>query len=505
VRWPALWLAGAALLGGAGCYRPRPLDARTVGTEVEEEQPPVAAARTGPAPATPATQASAVTTAAPGDRAAPLAPAASAPDDLAPAAPPDHGSVAPVEQLSEEQAVARALRFNPGLRAQRHQVGMAEGEITAATALSNPTVELNWQRLEAPAEHAFSVQLAWAPPQPELYAAKRDAARAGAKAVKSEIAESEWEVVTAVRSAHANLLALGEQRRLVEVSLAKRRRIEELLERRVRGGASTSIDFSLAQLSVAEGERQHEELAAQELEAGRQLAQLLGSTRTLRARGALPEESGPLPAYQALVDEALASRPSLTAEQSRFLQREEAIRVENARRWPWFELTSAPRYRYEVNSRHTNDFQFGVRFTVPILDQNAGPIRVAEAARDAEREQFRQQAQAIRREIGTGLDEVTQRRSSLERYRRTVLPSLDAHERLLNSAAQGGQLDVVAVLRAEDAILRSRSEFVALLLSHHQAWLRLDSATGRRVAAGAPLRSQVAPPTGPATPREAPR
>ena len=100
---------------------------------------------------------------------------------------------------------------------------------------------------------------------------------------------------------------------------------------------------------------------------------------------------------------------------------------------------------------------------------------------------------------------MTQRRSSLERYRRTVLPSLDAHERLLNSAAQGGQLDVVAVLRAEDAILRSRSEFVALLLSHHQAWLRLDSATGRRVAAGAPLRSQVAPPTGPANPREAPR
>jgi outer membrane protein TolC len=123
---------------------------------------------------------------------------------------------------------------------------------------------------------------------------------------------------------------------------------------------------------------------------------------------------------------------------------------------------------------------------------------VAEATRDAERERYRAQAESIRRELAAALDEVAQRRVSLQRYRAAVLPSLDAHERLLGIAAQGGQIDVVAVLRAEDAILRSRSEFVAIRRAHHQAWLRLDRAVGRRVAAEA---APVASPQRPSAPK----
>lgn len=486
MRWGHGLLGSAALLGGAACYQPRPLDARAVLDEVADEQrtESVASAASLPSPsvravATPgaATPAYAGGKVEPGQTAGPTSAPVAAGEPPSGRDPRDA-----FEALTEDQAVARALRFNAGLRARRHQLGIAEGQITAATALSNPTVELEWLRLESPADHAFSVKLAWSPPQPGIYAAKRDAARAQSEAVKSEIAESEWEVMTAVRAAHANLLAIAEQQQLVETSLVKRRRINELVQQRVHGGASTSIDLSLAQLSVADGEREREDLSTRELQEARELGGLLGCSRPVRARGTVPEEKGPLPAYQSLVDTALASRPALTAEQLRFLQREQEIRLERARRWPWFELTSSPRYRYEMGSQHPNDFQVGVRFTVPILDQNAGPIRMAEAARDAEREQFRQQGESIRREIAAGLAEVAQRRMSLERYQRTVLPSLDAHEKLLNAAAQGGQIDVVAVLRAEDAVLRSRSEFVAVRLAHHQAWLRLDSATGRRLA-----------------------
>jgi len=484
VRWRHGLLGCAGLLGSPACYQPRPLDARVVLDEVADEQRTESTASTTPLPlSSPRTVAApAAADARPAPAGEKMAPGETAGPTTAIGGLGEGDPRDAWEALTEDQAVARALRFNAALRARRHQLGMAEGQITAATALSNPTVELEWLRLESPADRAFSVKLAWSPPQPGVYAAKRDAARAQSAAVKSEISESEWEVVTAVRAAHANLVALAEQQRLVEISLVKRRRINELVRQRVHGGASTSIDLSLAQLSVADGEREREDLSARELEEARELGRLLGCSRPIRARGTVPEEKGPLPAYQSLVDTAMASRPALTAEQLRFLQREEEIRLERARRWPWFELTSSPRYRYEMGSQHPNDLQVGVRFTVPLLDQNAGPIRMAEAARDAEREQFRQQGESIRREIAAGLAEVAQRRMSLERYQRTVLPSLDAHEKLLNAAAQGGQIDVVAVLRAEDAVLRSRSEFVAVRLAHHQAWLRLDSATGRRVA-----------------------
>jgi cobalt-zinc-cadmium efflux system outer membrane protein len=474
----------ALLLGAGGCYQPRPLDARGVLEEVADEQraetiasAPSLPPAPGPAVAISGRPSVSIGAASPaGESGAPVA-ARGAVQNPGVREPPDD-----FEELTEDQAVARALRFNPGLRARRHQLGIAEGQITAATALSNPTVELEWLRLESPADHGFSAKLAWAPPQPGIYAAKRGAAQAQAKAVKSEIAESEWELLTAVRAAHADLVAITEQRQLVDASLIKRRRIHELVQQRVRGGASTSIDLSLAQLSVADGERQREDLSSQALQGARELAELLGCSRPVWARGVVPEEKAPLPAYGALVDAALTSRPALTAEQLRFLQREEEIRLESARRWPWFELTTAPRYRHDSGSRHPDDFQVGVRFTVPIFDQNAGPIRMAEAARDAQREQFRQQGESIRREIAAGLAEVAQRRRSLERYQRAVLPGLDAHEKLLIAAAQGGQIDVVTVLRAEDAILRSRSEFIAVRLAHHRAWLRLDSATGRHLA-----------------------
>ena len=70
------------------------------------------------------------------------------------------------------------------------------------------------------------------------------------------------------------------------------------------------------------------------------------------------------------------------------------------------------------------------------------------------------------------------RQEALRRFRESVLPRLESHEKLLADAASGGQLDVVAVLTAEDVLLRSRREYVGLRLAHHLAWLALDRAVG---------------------------
>src|SRR5204862_1326888 len=139
----------------------------------------------------------------------------------------------------------------------------------------------------------------------------------------------------------------------------------------------------------------------------------------------LPEEVAALPDLEPLVDAALESRPALRAGESRFQQREETIRLEQARRWPWLRLTSLPRYRFDPYDVHRADYSVGVQLTVPILNQNAGPIRIAEATRDAERERYRAQAESIARELDSGIEELRQRRASIQRYRTNVLPSLD--------------------------------------------------------------------------------
>jgi outer membrane protein TolC len=442
--------AGPTLLGlalAAGCYQPRPLDARAVMNDLARE----------PAGAAPG----------PGSR---------------PALTPPAG-------LTEDAAVQLALRGNPDLRAARQQRGIAEGQIVAASALANPTVGFDMIHLEDwPSQVGWAITLGWAPPQPGIYAAGRAAARAGAAAVEADIAEAEWQVATAVRAAHATLLAISEKGALVDKDLETRRRILDLVRKRLAGGASTRLDLGLAQLAVAEVERERDDLATQQIGAAADLGLLLGTTPARDVAGRLGAETSPPPALDALVEATLATRPALAAEERRYHQREETVRLEMARRWPWFRLTAMPRYRSDGSDVHPSDFSAGLELTVPILNLNGGPIQIAEATRDQEREAFAKLVGGIRRDLTSARDEIALRGETLRRYEAQVLPDLAAQEKLLAAAVAGGQLDVVALTTAEDVILRSRSTYVDLRLACYRAWLALDRTVGRRLSAQASAR-----------------
>jgi cobalt-zinc-cadmium efflux system outer membrane protein len=425
-----------------GCYQPRPLDARAVMNEVAAEA-----------------RAPAATAKAPTGGAAPVA-------------------------LSEDEAVALALRSNPDLRAARHQRGVADGELVAAGALANPTVDFDFIHIEDyGSRRGWAVALGWEPPQPGIYSARRAAARAQVDAVVADLAEAEAQLANAVRGAHAALLAIGEKRRLVEQAISGRRQIAALVGKRVNGGASTRLDLGLADLATSQVERDRDELAAQEIAATAQLAALLGTAPPDGVTGTLPTDVNGPPALEPLVEAALAARPALVAEEKRFAVREETLRLEHARSWPWFRLTAIPRYRSDASDVHPNDFAMGLQLTLPIFNQNGGPIRVAEATRDQERELFRKQLVDLRRDIEGARAQVALRSETLRRYETSLLPALDAQEKLLATSMAGGQLDVVAILQAADVILRSRRDAVDVRLACYRARLDLERAVGRHPVA----------------------
>ncbi len=432
------------LLGGlafvAGCYQPRPLDARGVLDQLANE----------------------------------------------PGGDPSRGgrpSFTPPTGLTEDAAVALALRGNPDLRAARHQRGIAEGEVIAAGALANPTVAFDLIHVEDwGTQVGWAVALGWTPPQPGVYAAGRAAARAGAEAVDAEIAEAEWQIATEVRAAHASLLALAEKTAIVDRELAARRQILELVKKRVAGGASTRLDLGLAELAVADVDRERDDLATQEIAAATALGQLLGTTAAHDVAGRLGTDARPPPPLDALLDATLASRPALAAEERRYRQREETVRLETARRWPWFRFTAIPRYRADGSDVHPRDFSAGIELTLPLLNFNAGPIEVAEASRDQERETFAKLVGGIRRDLTSARDELALRGETLRRYETQVLPGLDAQEKLLATAVAGGQLDIVALTTAEGVILRSHSTYVDLRLACYRAWVALERTVGRRIS-----------------------
>ena len=438
-----------AALTATGCYQPRALDARTVLREL-----PPAEAGAG--------------------------------DGRAMESRGSRPSATPAAALTEDAAVVLALRSNPDLRMLRDQRGIAEGEVVAAGALANPTVAFDLIHLEDwGAQRAWALSLGWEPPQPAVYAARRAAARAGAEAVDAELAEAAWQIAAAVRAAHASLLAIAEKRALVDREVGARQRIVELVRARVAGGASTRLDLGVAALAVAQVERESDELAAQEIAAAAALGQLLGTAPAHAIAGDLFDDPRPPPALDALVEETLAARPALAAEERRYRQREETVRLERARRWPWFRFTAVPRYRADGSDVHPHDFSAGVEVSVPIFNLNRGPIQIAEATRDQEHEAFGKLVGGVRRELASAREEIALRGEALRRYVDEVLPGLETQERLLAKAVAGGQIDIVALTTAEDLILRSRSTYIDLRLACYRAWIDLDRTVGRRLSPAA--------------------
>ncbi|MBI5478395.1 MAG: TolC family protein, partial [Deltaproteobacteria bacterium] len=333
----------------------------------------------------------------------------------------------------------------------------------------------------------FGVGFQWSPPQPVERSARKRQAEARLQEVRQEIFEREWQLATEVRAACALLRELQEQGRLLEGAVTRRQRIIELVHKRIQLGASTRLDLNLVSLALTQVERERDDVEAQRVVAVRALQALVGApdaTVALQASPADQDAPATPPDGRALEDQALAARPALRAAKARYLQREQAVRREYAQRLPWFQLSAAPRYRFNPSSnKYDHDLYLGVEVTLPIFNWNTGGIRVAEAERREEREKMVALLSHLRRDIGMAQARLEVHRAALVRFRERVLPALAEHERLLEVTMRGGQVDLVTLLTAEDVVLRHRRAYAALLLQHRTAWLALERAVGARVFA----------------------
>lgn len=386
----------------------------------------------------------------------------------------------PVGGIDADEAVALALRWNPELRAMRKQRAIAEGEIVSAGALQNPSLKLELLHAQDASQLGFGGTLNFVPPQPVELSSRRGQARARLDEVMGLLAEREWSLANQVRLTHAALIELREQRHLYEASVAVRQRLISVLRTRLERGASTRLELNLADIAGLQLRRAIDDIELRNVQAQAQLQGLLGATfaEPIRVRGERFVQSidQELPAAAALFTQALARRPLLKAAHARVTQREQALRLEKTRRWPWFELST--RYRLNGSNRFPNDFQIGLEMTLPILNTNAGPIQVAVAELDRERAQLDVQVVSLEQNIRAACAELTVRREILLRFQRDVLPIVNEHEQLMEAAVRGSQVDMVALLGSEESALRTRREESDARLAYQRAWLLLEQAAG---------------------------
>lgn len=402
--------------------------------------------------------------------------AAAAPDQLArPTVVSSHPA------LSEDEAVLIALRDNPQLRLYRTERAVAAGQIITATALNNPSLGVDALHVQAPDKLGWEFSLKWTPPQPVEWLARRSQARARQEEVNYEIAEREWALATEVRVVFSTLIELADQRQMGEQGLLLRKRLSTATRTRVNRGAGTRLELNLVELAQMYAQRDFDELDVRVQQAQNALQLLLGVT----SAAPIPITGSPvnpiIPSAptrpEPLAEQALATRPALQAAYARITQRNQAIRAETARRYPW--LTFKGTYRENNLSSYPHDLQLGIDLSLPVLNTNAGPLKVAEAELAREHASILALVQQITQRVYAACAELNIRRSILLRFTQDVLPSLQEHERLLEVAARGAEIDLVALLSGEEAVLRRRRDHSDARLAYRRAQLQLQAAIGQ--------------------------
>ncbi|MBN6743091.1 TolC family protein, partial [Acidithiobacillus sp. MC6.1] len=207
-----------------------------------------------------------------------------------------------------------------------------------------------------------------------------------ATAAHFQVGEAAWLLRSQVRQRFLDYFAALEQTKLLEAETATRAQMLALMQQRLVAGESAAFDVSTALLDLQRAHLAQARAQAQEAGTRAALAQALGlPVRALNgvefsfADVEQPPTLQQLPSA-AVQRAALLNRLDLRQALARYAAAEAALKLQVAKQYP--DLRLGPGYGWEQGD---NRWGLSISLTLPLLNQNQGPIaearaRVAETA-----------------------------------------------------------------------------------------------------------------------------
>ncbi|MHB8248025.1 MAG: TolC family protein [Acidithiobacillus sp.] len=278
--------------------------------------------------------------------------------------------------------VLLALYESPELAVQRARWQVARANVITAGQRPNPSIGFLSQHHSIAPEGVLPWTLGFSFDIPIETAGKRgdrvQGALALADAARFQVGESAWRVRALVRQRFLDLFAAIEQVKLLKAEMALRRRMLKLVAQRFAVGESSAFAVNSIQLDL---QRTHMALATAEARgasARAALAQALGlpvgAIADLRFDFTDMKQppAGQYPPLATLERAALLHRLDLRASLAQYAAAEDALKLEIAKQYPDIHL--GPGYKWEEGD---NRWGLGLTITLPILNQNQGPIAAA--------------------------------------------------------------------------------------------------------------------------------
>jgi len=277
-----------------------------------------------------------------------------------------------------------AFYYHPDLDVARAKWGVAKAGIQTAGARPNPTVNL-------PSEFAFNPDVGTSPwaaainfDIPIETAGKRgyriQQAKHQSEMAQFNIASAAWVVRSRLRKSLLALYAARQEQIYLQQALTLQRENLSVLKERESDNSLSPWAVTHAQLPLDEGVLALQDAQKREAEAWAQLAQALGVTVasldglhvSLNFFEHLPRQL-PLPTLRR---QALLNRSDILAGLAEYAGAESALRLEIAKQYP--DVNFNPGYLFDQGQ---NKWTFGLSLTLPIFNQNKGPIAEADARR----------------------------------------------------------------------------------------------------------------------------
>lgn len=363
-------------------------------------------------------------------------------------------------QSSIDRVLRDVEQNNKDLRANAQLNASQKLEARIGNSLPDPTVEYEYvrgTRKEAGKEQELTVAQAF--DFPSVYVQRNKLAGVKAESYDRQQALARRDILLQAQLACLDLVALNQQKSLLDRRKANADRLLEDYRRRLATGAATILEVNKIELELLNVQTEYRMNEANRQAKLRELQALNGDIPVSFA-DTVYSPAPELPAYGPLRDEYLASDLELQNLQS---EQEIARRTVSLSRSEWlpkFELGYKHNYG---EGNHYNGVVAGI--SIPLYE-NRHKVRQAKAQRlytELKLESATLQQDASLRAL---YDQLLAVRSSLDDYRRVLVP----HEniRLLDKALAGGQLSTIDYFVELTTINQSLQNYITLENQYHK-------------------------------------
>lgn len=394
-----------------------------------------------------------------------------------------------------------AFYYHPDLDVARAHWGLIRAGIRSAQAWPNPTAGVDLEKVinptggVSPWVYGFSLSV----PLDTLW--KRgyriDQAERLSDQAKLELAVAGWRVRSRLRAAFLDHLLSATELGLRRAEEAVRAEVAQAQGRRLAVGAVFRLDVTRAEAELASSRAAIRVAEGQVAESRFALASAVGvPVRSLEGMTFTWVDLEKPPASDSLLPRdlekaSLANRPDLGAIRAEYEASLAALKLEFAKRYP--DLALAPGFLSDQGNRKLT---LGLSFTLPVLDQNQGPIAEAEAHRQEVAARFRALQADVIGHMEGGLTRYRLALSELEETQKTIA-SLEQQEKATRRAIEVGAEDRVALTGIRLSQVVGQESKLAALRRVQTALGLLEDAVQRPLAS-----EETLPEASPESPRE---